>query len=161
MKHLRPVLILATVALFTLPLMLIQAMLVAVGLTWAKRLPTWYHRWLCRILGVRLHVDGKLADGLPVLLLSNHISWMDIPVLSTLGEVSFVAKAEVQHWPVFGWLAKLQRTVFVNRERRNSVGKSANQITQRLAERDHIVIFPEGTSGDGNHILPFNMQTHP
>ena len=155
MRQLRPVLIIAAIIGFTAPLMLVQAVLLMLRLPWAKRLPVWYHRQLCRILGVRVAVSGKLDTSRPVLLLANHISWLDIPVISTLGPVSFVAKQEIRRWPFVGWLARLQRTVFVNRERRSKIGRTAGELVQRLARGDNIVLFPEGTSGDGNHILPF------
>ncbi len=155
MPNLRPVVILTVVVLFTLPLMAVQGVLLWLAPKQAKRLPVWYHRQLCRILGVRVHVDGAIDTTKPVLLLANHISWLDIPVISQLGPVSFVAKREVSRWPLIGWLAKLQRTIFVDRERRISVGGTANEITARLRNHDHIVLFPEGTSGDGNHVLPF------
>ena len=69
--------------------------------------------------------------------------------------VSFVAKQEVASWPFVSWLAKLQRSVFVDRNRRNEVGDKANEILERLAGGDHIVLFAEGTSSDGNSVVPF------
>lgn len=155
MRKLRPVLIIIAIIGFTLPIMPVQAVLLMVRSRWSKRLPVWYHRQLCRIVGIRLTVSGTLDTSHPVLLLANHISWLDIPVISTLGPVSFVAKHEIRRWPFVGWLARLQRTVFVNRERRSKIGRTASELVQRLARGDNIVLFPEGTSGDGNHILPF------
>ena len=155
MSHLRPIFILSAVVLFTLPLMVVQRLLLWGAPEHAKQLPVWYHRQLCRILGVRVHVEGAIDTSKPVLLLANHISWLDIPVMSQLGPVSFVAKREVAAWPFIGWMAKLQRTIFVDRKRRTAVGGTTDEITRRLQDSDHIVLFPEGTSGDGNHILPF------
>ncbi len=155
MTYLRPVFILLPIGVLTLVLLPLQLVFVLAGMGAAKRLPVLYHRLVCRILGIRIHRTGTLAEDKPTLLLCNHISWLDIPVLSTLGGVSFVAKKEIAGWPVIGWLARLQRTVFVNRTRRSTVGQTTSEITQRLAGGDHIVLFPEGTSGDGNHILPF------
>ena len=90
-----------------------------------------------------------------MLLISNHVSWLDITVLSAVAPVSFVAKQEVASWPFVSWLAKLQRSVFVDRNRRNEVGDKANEILERLAGGDHIVLFAEGTSSDGNSVVPF------
>ena len=78
----------------TLPLMPVQALLVRISQPAARRFPHWYHRKVCRILGIRLHIEGDVPPG-PVLLVSNHTSWLDIPVLSAVAPVSFVAKSEV------------------------------------------------------------------
>jgi 1-acyl-sn-glycerol-3-phosphate acyltransferase len=143
----------------TLPLMPVQALLLRLG-SRGKRpplrhFPNWYHRTLCRLLGVRLHVDGALTPGTPTLLLSNHVSWLDIPVLSAMAPVSFVAKREVGTWPLVRTLARLQRTVFVDRERRLTVGVTTSEIEERLSAGDAVVLFAEGTSNDGNRVLPF------
>ena len=139
----------------TLPLMPVQAILVRTWPHGARRLPHWYHRQVCRILGVRVKVEGELARGIPVLLIANHTSWLDIPVISAAAPVSFVAKKEVASWPFVSWLAKLQRTVFVDRTRRTTVGDTAGEMIDRLARGDVLVLFPEGTSSDGNRVLPF------
>ncbi len=139
----------------TLPLMPVQAVLVRLSPRAARRLPHWYHRRVCRLLGVKLRVEGTLEPGVPVLLLSNHVSWLDIPVISAAAPVSFVAKKEVSTWPFVSWLAKLQRTVFVDRKRRTSVGDTANEMIERLAMGDALVLFAEGTSSDGARVLPF------
>ena len=102
----------------TVPLLPIQAMLVAFKLGAARRLPRDYHRLVCRILGIRVAVRGSLAPVRPLLLIANHSSYLDIEVLGSLIAGSFVAKAEIAGWPFFGWLAKLQRSVFI--ERRSS-----------------------------------------
>lgn len=139
----------------TLPLMPLQAVLKRVSPSAGRRFPHWYHRRVCRLLGIRIHVDGAVVRDRPVLLISNHTSWLDIPVLSAVAPVSFVAKAEVDGWPGVGTLARLQRTVFVDRTRRTSVGATAGEIAQRLRTGDAIVLFAEGTSSDGNRVLPF------
>ena len=99
----------------TLPLMPVQLVLVRTSLVkiWpaaARRMPHWYHRKVCRLLGVRVKVEGELARGVPVLLIANHASWLDISVISAAAPVSFVAKKEVAGWPFVSWLAKLQPT---------------------------------------------------
>ena len=155
MRKLRSALILLAFAIFTVPLMPVQLCLRLVSPRLARAFPHWYHRQLCRLLGVTIHTHGAVAEDRPVLLVSNHISWLDIPVLSTLAQVSFVAKSEVSSWPFISWLAKLQGTLFINRENRLSAGASAREIMARLRDGDHIVIFAEGTSSDGNCVLPF------
>lgn len=152
---LRAVVLLIGFAALTLPLMPVQAVLLRTSKGWARRFPNWYHRQVCRLIGVTLEINGAVSRDAPVLLIANHASWLDIPVLSAVAPVSFVAKKEVASWPFVSSLAKLQRTVFVDRERRTKTGDTANEITARLASGDAIVLFAEGTSSDGNRILPF------
>jgi 1-acyl-sn-glycerol-3-phosphate acyltransferase len=139
----------------TVPLMPVQALLLRVSGNAARRFPHWYHRQVCRILGIRLNIEGAVAKGAPVLLVCNHTSWLDIPVLSALTPVSFVAKREVGSWPFVSALARLQRSVFVDRTRRLAAGDAANAMTARLQQGDTLVLFAEGTSSDGNRVLPF------
>ena len=151
----RAVAILAGFLTLTLPLMPVQALFLAINhRKWTRAFPHWYHRQVCRLLGIRLHIDGELAKG-AVLLVSNHSSWLDIPVVSAVAPVSFVAKREVSTWPLVSWLARLQRSVFVDRQRRTAVGEVAGEIFERLTSGDVLVLFAEGTSSDGNRVLPF------
>ncbi len=152
---LRASLLLAVFLAITLPLMLVQYVLVRLDLPQARTLPHFYHKLVCRVLGIRVHVSGSIDAGKPALLVSNHSSWLDIVALSAAAPVSFVAKAEVGTWPFISLLAKLQRTVFIDRTRRTLVKHKAGEIAERLAKGDSIVLFAEGTSSDGNRILPF------
>ena len=140
--------------LLTLPLMPIQALLVASDSAWARRLPRLYHRWSCRIMGFRVTVLGEPSAQRPTLFVANHVSYVDIEILGGVIEGSFIAKAEVARWPLFGWLAKLQRTVFVDRRVRSTAAQR-DAIRQRLEAGDDLILFPEGTAGDGNRVLPF------
>ncbi len=155
LANLRASVLLAVFLAVTLPLMLVQYVLVGLGLPQAKTLPGFYHRLVCRILGVRVHVTGHVDADRPVLLVANHISWLDMSALSSVAPVCFVAKSEVRKWPFFSQLAKLQRSVFVDRTRRTLVKNQAGEIAERLAKGDNIVLFAEGTSSDGNRVLPF------
>jgi 1-acyl-sn-glycerol-3-phosphate acyltransferase len=152
-----PTLRLARLALYlvwTVSLMPVQLLGLALRRRWTSTLPVFYHRWCCRILGFRIRVVGTPAGARPVLFAANHVSYTDITVLGSLIPGSFVAKAEVANWPFFGWLAKLQRSVFVDRRTRNTAIQR-DAIGKRLANRDALILFPEGTSGDGNRVLPF------
>lgn len=120
-----------------------------------RTIPHLYHRILLRLLGVRVNVRGAPDPHRPLLILSNHVSWLDIPVIGSLMPQVFVAKSEVAGWPLVGLLAKFQRTVFVDRQRRHATGAVNNQIAARLADGDPVVLFAEGTSSDGNRVLPF------
>ncbi|MCB1520091.1 MAG: 1-acyl-sn-glycerol-3-phosphate acyltransferase [Hyphomicrobiaceae bacterium] len=133
----------------------VQAALLRFSPRLARTFPHWYHRRVCRLFGIRLEIDGAVVRDKPVLLVSNHTSWLDIPVLSAVAPVSFVAKREVGAWPGVSTLARLQRTVFVDREKRTAVGETAGEIIERLRLGDTVVLFAEGTSSDGNRVLPF------
>jgi 1-acyl-sn-glycerol-3-phosphate acyltransferase len=117
-------------------------------------IPLLYHRTLLALLGVRVRVSGAKPEA-GVLLVCNHLSWFDIVVIGSLLPVSFVAKKEVRSWPLFGLLAQLQRTVFVDRRPGRHTVKTSNQLSRRLAAKDRLVLFPEGTSTDGMRVLPF------
>lgn len=97
---------------------------------------------------------GQLSSTRPLLVVCNHVSYVDIVILGALIEGCFIAKSEVRSWPGIGLLARLARTVFVDR-RPTSTGKQSSLITERLAEREPLILFPEGTSSDGNRVLPF------
>lgn len=124
-------------------------------------IPVLFHNFvLKRIFGFRVTVTGQIADPStedgPVLYVSNHNSWLDIPVLGSVMPCSFIAKAEVETWPLFGWLAQMQRTLFVEREARSQTAQQTAAILDRMAHNDRLVLFAEGTSSDGNRVLKFN-----
>ncbi len=152
---LRAALLLVGFLLMTLPLMPIQAILLRLSVPWARRFPHWYHGHVCRLLGIRIHMQGQVQSDTPVLLIANHSSWLDIPVVSAVAPVSFVAKREVDGWPFVAWLARLQRTIYVDRTRRAGVAQTTGEMLQRLNRGDTLVLFAEGTSSDGNRVLPF------
>jgi lyso-ornithine lipid O-acyltransferase len=154
MQQLRATLILLGFLCLTLPLMPVQLILVLLKSQAARKLPWHYHRILCRLLGVHVKVEGPIPTT-PALLVSNHVSWLDIPVFSSVKPLSFIAKREVGAWPMFGWMAKLQRCIFVNRDSRYSTGKSSAEISKRLHAGDTLVLFPEGTSHDGRSVKIF------
>jgi 1-acyl-sn-glycerol-3-phosphate acyltransferase len=128
---------------------------VKLGLPAARAIPVLYHRFVCRVLGIRIVVKGTPPQRAPVLILSNHVSWLDVPIISSLMPVSFVAKQEIGSWPFFGSLARLQRSVFIDRTRRHATTDANAVIAGRLAAGDAIVLFAEGTTGDGTRLLPF------
>ncbi|MBV9859005.1 MAG: 1-acyl-sn-glycerol-3-phosphate acyltransferase [Alphaproteobacteria bacterium] len=139
---------------WTMALMPVQALGLALGCAWVRRFPCFYHRWCCRILGLRVRRIGEPTSTRPVLFAANHTSYADITVLGALLPVSFIAKSEVARWPLFGWLARLQRSVFVDRDPRSTAAQR-DAVSERLAAGEALVLFPEGTSDDGNRVLPF------
>ncbi len=140
--------------LATLLLIPVQMLLLKLRTRWAEQLPVLYHRGVCWLFGLEIVVRGKPETARPTLFVGNHTSYIDIEVFSSLIPVSFIAKAEVARWPLFGTLARLQRTVFVDR-RKQSTGDQRDEIANRLAAGDNLILFPEGTSDDGNRTLPF------
>jgi 1-acyl-sn-glycerol-3-phosphate acyltransferase len=152
---LRTAVVLIVFALVTIALMPVQWLAVALKRPLRRRIPVFYHRFVCRLIGVRLRATGAPVEDRPLLIVANHSSWLDISIITSLAPVVFVAKSEIARWPFFGLLAKLQRTVFVERDRRHKTGEVNAQIAQRLAEGDPVLLFGEGTAGDGNRVLPF------
>ncbi len=139
----------------TLLLIPVQALFVVLKLPFARTLPHIYHRLIGKVMGLRIHLDGEVLNHKPVLLVANHISWMDIIVFSSVAPLSFVAKKEVSTWPGVKVLSWLQRTIYVDRQRRHESQKTASEIAERLADGECVVLFAEGTSSDGNRVLPF------
>jgi 1-acyl-sn-glycerol-3-phosphate acyltransferase len=125
------------------------------------RLPGWnywprfFHRVGRVFLGLRITVIGKPVEDRPTLLLSNHISWTDIIAIGSVANVTFVAKQEVSSWFFVGFMARLQRTLFVDRTRRTDAGRLTREMGQRMAEGGAVLLFAEGQSDVGTHVLPF------
>ncbi|MGE4045121.1 MAG: lysophospholipid acyltransferase family protein [Acetobacteraceae bacterium] len=144
------------IVLWTLPSLLVQgACLLLPG-----RPKVWFARFywavFTRLLGLRVRVIGRLAggDGRPVVFVSNHSSWVDIPVVGGVLDGCFVAKGEVAGWPLVGTVARLGRTVFVTRQRVATLREK--DVMRRVLDRgDNLILFPEGTSSDGSRVLPF------
>lgn len=141
--------------LWTLLLIPLQALAVARGWRLRSTLPAFYHGVCARVMGLDVVVRGQPVTDGPVLFVSNHSSYLDITVLGSQIPGSFIAKSEVGTWPFFGLLARLQRTVFVERKARASVDRQRDDIGSRLDAGDSLILFPEGTSSDGNRTLPF------
>jgi 1-acyl-sn-glycerol-3-phosphate acyltransferase len=116
----------------------------------------WLHRnsrWHLKTFGYSADISGEVPTC--GLLVSNHLSYLDILAISTATPAVFVSKADVRRWPLFGWLAKMGGTIFIERERRLHVGQVNEEIESALAAGALVVVFPEGTSSNGETILPF------
>jgi lyso-ornithine lipid O-acyltransferase len=155
MSRLRAVLILAAFLAITALGMPVQWLLLGLGSGVARTFPNRYHRVVAWLFGIHIHVIGKPVTGEGVLMVANHTSWADIIIFSAVTPLSFVAKAEVARWPFFGTLARLQRTVFIERTRPSATGEARDKIRERLLDGDTLILFPEGTSHTGNTVLPF------
>ena len=119
------------------------------------RLKRWWSRNLLAILGVRLDADLRQAVA-GSMLVANHISWLDIFVINAALPAAFIAKEEVRHWPLFGWLARLNDTVFLKRGSRGHAKVIHQEIARILAAGKNVAVFPEGTTSDGTHVLHFH-----
>lgn len=106
--------------------------------------------------GVELEVIGSPPRKGPVLLVSNHVSWLDIPALHAVCHCRFVAKADVARWPVVGALASGTGTMYVSRESRRDVLRVVHRMTEALRNGEILAVFPEATTGDGSDVLPFH-----
>ena len=118
------------------------------------RIPRFFHSTLLRLLGIRLRIYGEPSTASPVLFVANHVSYLDVIVLGSVLPAGFVAKSEVAGWPLFGFLARVQNTVFIER-RSTRAAEQRTQLQDHIAQRQDLILFPEGTSSDGLTVLPF------
>src|ERR1700761_5521274 len=139
-------------AIFVIPYQMVALRFRTLGY---KTFPEVYQHFLSNLFGIRVTVIGKPVQDRGVLMVANHTSYLDILAIGGVARLSFIAKSQVAGWFLFGTFARLQRTVFVERERRSKTAESRDQIRERLLEGDALVLFPEGTSNDGNRVLPF------
>ena len=120
-----------------------------------RAIPLVFHSTALWCMGVKVLVEGQPMAPAPVLMVGNHVSWLDIVILSTVFPARFVSKDDVALWPVFGTLARLQNTLFISRTRRQTTGQAASAMQDGLHDGDRLVLFAEGTSSDGGQVLPF------
>ncbi|TNB46116.1 1-acyl-sn-glycerol-3-phosphate acyltransferase [Martelella lutilitoris] len=143
-------------ALFLATVILSPLQIIALwrGWTLARKMPRYWHMVACFVLGIRIHVHGAIETRRPLMLSANHTSWLDIIVLGRVADVAFIAKSEVRSWPIFGVFARLQNSVFIERADKRGTGRQVNSIAERMAAGEIIILFPEGTTSDGNRLLP-------
>ena len=113
-----------------------------------------YNRFLLAVLGIKMVVRGAPVVDRPALFVANHSSYVDIGVLGALTRGYFIAKSEIRAWPLIGWMARLARTVFVERRQGTAV-RGRDTLLERLCAGDQLILFAEGTTSDGNRVLPF------
>jgi len=133
----------------------LQYLALKTGLVSPAIIPPVWHRITIRALGFRVTVHGEMTGQRPLLLASNHVSWSDITILSSIASVCFISKSELARWPIFGTLGRLQRTIFIERQRKRTSAEQVNELAARLAAGDAMVLFAEGSTSDGNLIMPF------
>ena len=113
-------------------------------------------RGLLRLLNVTVRIQGEPVQRGPLLVVINHVSWLDILVMLAAQPVRFVSKSEVKHWPIIGWLATHVGTLFIERSSRKDAMRVVHHIAEGLRAGQLIAVFPEGTTSDGRSLLPFH-----
>jgi 1-acyl-sn-glycerol-3-phosphate acyltransferase len=109
---------------------------------------------ICRFLGFKIHVHGKPLKSKRTLFVANHISYLDILILGNVLEAPFASKSDIRKWPIIGWIAKLQQTVFISRHPK-SLQEELKRIREHLVGGANLILFPEGTSTNGARVAPF------
>lgn len=121
------------------------------------RIIGWWSRRILAILAVRVHVKGRPPSvHEPAILVSNHVSWLDIWLIHSVCPVRFVAKADIRDWPLVGWLVSRAGTIYIERTRRRDTARTNETIGQVLRHGEHVGMFPEGTTSDGTHLRAFH-----
>lgn len=142
---------------WTVPAIVIQALCLVLPGRAKVAFAQLYWSVFTRLIGIKVRVIGERANvisGRPIIYVSNHSSWIDVPVVGGVLDGCFVAKGDVAGWPVIGTIARLGRTVFVSRSR-SSTGRERDAMKATLGAGDKLILFPEGTSSDGSRVLPF------
>lgn len=120
----------------------------------SQRIPRLYHAGVCRIVGLSVEFKGEMTEHVPTIFVANHISYIDIFAIGQKVKASFVAKSEIASWPVLGYLAKFQNTLFIER----SASRAKYQLKQLqgyLSSQQSLILFPEGTSTNGAEVKTF------
>jgi lyso-ornithine lipid O-acyltransferase len=155
--YLRGIVALAGLALLILAVVPLQWLALQCGWPLQRRLPPLFCRLVCRLLGIRPRFHGRTGAPSPRMIVPNHVSWADVLVLGCRqAPLRFVAKSEVAGWPLFGSIARLTGTVFVERRRRGSILRVNAALRDCLAAGEDVVVFAEATTGDGSRLQRFN-----
>ena len=161
MRRLRAARRIFWVALFTPPCCVVQAVLLTLRAPGRVGFALFYWHTVARLIGLHVRVigaaptAGRQPGSRPLIYVCNHASWLDIPAIGGTLRACFVSKDDVAGWPIVGTIARLGRTVFVSRSRKG-IGRERDQMRERLAAGDDLILFPEGTSSDGSRVLPFH-----
>ncbi len=142
-------------AIWSVPLVLMQ--IVALWFIKGRAaycIPRIWHCGVAAILGLKVEIRGNIIHNTQLIYISNHLSYLDIPVIGTALKASFIAKEDIAHWPVIGYLCRMQQTAFISRNSRHAK-KVAGALEDMLDEGKSLILFPEGTSSVGTSVLPF------
>jgi 1-acyl-sn-glycerol-3-phosphate acyltransferase len=139
---------------FLLVFIPLQFIVTRLGLGW-NVIPRWFHTLGCVFLAMKVRVIGEPSHDRATLIVSNHVSWTDIIAVGSRADVTFVAKSEIARWPFVGFMASLQRTVYVDRKKRSDAHRASREMGKRMAAGGAVLLFAEGQSDIGTHVLPF------
>jgi lyso-ornithine lipid O-acyltransferase len=156
MPYFRALLFVLAMAFFVILVAPVQARARMAGSAIQHWIQNFFCRTMCRIIGIEIEAVGALGGRAPRFVTANHVSWTDIIAIASLYPLVFLAKTEVKNWPVLGYLARLQGTIFVDRGRRQDIPKVNAALARELRQGRDLVIFAEGTSSDGAKVLKFN-----
>jgi 1-acyl-sn-glycerol-3-phosphate acyltransferase len=120
-----------------------------------QHISEWSRRFLA-ILNVKVSAQGHVEQRGPMLVVINHVSWLDILVMLSAQGVCFVSKSEIKHWPLIGWLATNVGTLYIERTSRRDAMRVVHQVAEKLRSGGMVGVFPEGTTTDGASVLPFH-----
>ena len=120
-------------------------------------LTKWWCGGLLRAFGIKVRLFGDVPqhDLKGILYVANHVSWSDIHALNSVISLRFVAKSDIKDWPIFGYLVTKANTLFIDRSKRHEAAKIVDLVAQSLLQHDNLCFFPEGTTTDGTHMMPF------
>ena len=157
MSLIRLIIILIFLILIILISIPIQFFFNLIGFRFKKLYPLLFYRMIKISTGININFDSAKLDkkNSGVLYIANHVSWFDIICLGTLLDARFIAKKEVSKMGIFGFLAKLSNTFFIDNENKKKIIEYNNSIQKKLQEGENFIIFPEGTTSDGNGIISF------
>jgi len=143
-------------ALITLPTVTFQTLVLLVHRgKYAYIIPKLWHKSVCAIFSIQVRAEGTIYNKSQVIYLSNHLSYLDIPVIGSFLTASFVAKSDVRTWPVFGFLSTLQQTAFISRAQQKAKHETHSLAHMIGAQKRNLIVFPEGTSTDGKTVRTF------
>ena len=120
-----------------------------------NHIPRWFHWFGATFIGMKVTVIGTPSTNRATLIVSNHVSWTDIVAIGSKADVTFVAKSEIEHWFFVGFMASLTRTLFVDRKKRSDAKRVSEEMGKRMASGGAVLLFAEGQSDIGTHVLPF------
>lgn len=121
-----------------------------------KNVRQWWLAKVVTIVGLELKIKGEIPQGAnSALWVSNHVSWLDIPVVGSAG-VAFLAKSEIRKWPMIGWLGEKSGTVYIQRGGQNASQNASEKIAENIHSEDSVLVFPEGTTTDGKDVRHFH-----
>lgn len=145
----------AAIALVLIGLLILALVFPFLGFPKRQAIQQRWSRCLLSICDVQTHYEGGPVIDRPLLMVLNHVSWLDIFVLGAVRPTAFVAKSEIRTWPVLGWLVAGAGTVFIERRQRHAIKHVATQMTTKFAQGQSVGLFPEGTTSDGMAVQDF------